>query len=127
MLEELMGRLGMLPQVLEIISAGALVLGFVIVTGIWLFDSVRKGTRPALERYRPALGRVILIGLELLVAASIVKTVVFEPTLEGMGRLAALVAIRTIIGWTTVLEVSGCWPWQSAPHAASAAPERRSS
>ena len=109
-----MGRLDMLPQVLEIISAGALVFGFVIVTGIWLVDSGRKGTRPALERYRPALGRVILIGLELLVAASIVKTVVFEPTLEGMGRLAALVAIRTIIGWTTVLEVSGRWPWQSA-------------
>ena len=122
-----MGRLDMLPQVLEIISAGALVFGFVIVTGIWLVDSGRKGTRPALERYRPALGRVILIGLELLVAASIVKTVVFEPTLEGMGRLAALVAIRTIIGWTTVLEVSGRWPWQSAPHPASAAPERRPS
>ena len=119
-----MGRLDMLPQVLEIISAGALVFGFVMVTAVWLFDSVRKGTRPALERYRPALGRVILIGLELLVAASIVKTVVFEPTLEGMGRLAALVAVRTIIGWTTVLEVSGRWPWQSARPLASASHER---
>jgi uncharacterized membrane protein len=57
---------------------------------------------------------VILIGLELLVAATIVKTITLEPTLEGMGRLAIMVAIRTILGWTTVLEVSGRWPWESA-------------
>ncbi len=114
MLEELIEGLGMLTQALEIVSAGALVLGFVMVTGLWLFERRRKGSRVALDRYRQALGRVILVGLELLVAATIIKTVMLEPTLEGMGRLAIMVAIRTILGWTTVLEVSGRWPWQSA-------------
>jgi len=114
MLEELIEGLGMLTQALEIASAVALVLGFVMVTGLWLFERRRKGSRVALERYRQSLGRVILIGLELLVAATIIKTVSLEPTLESMGRLAAMVAIRTILGWATVLEVSGRWPWQSA-------------
>jgi uncharacterized membrane protein len=114
MLEDLMEGLGMLPQAIEIVSAGALVLGFVVVTGLWVVERHRKGPVLAVERYRQSLGRVILIGLELLVAATIVKTITLEPTLEGMGRLAVMVAIRTILGWTTVLEVSGRWPWESA-------------
>jgi len=126
MVETLMERLGFLPQALEIISAAALVIGFVMVTGRWAFARHREGAAAALHSYRQALGRVILVGLELLVAASIIKTVVFELNLEGMGRLAVLVAIRTMIGWTTVLEVSGRWPWQSA-RSADESPERRPS
>ena len=67
---------------------------------------------PAVERYRQALGRVVLIGLEILVAAMIIKTITFDPTVEGMGLLAIMVAIRTILGWTMGLEISGRWPWQ---------------
>lgn len=107
--------LELLPYVIEIVSAGALSVGFVLVTVLWLFNRGKEGPRAALEWYRQALGRVILVGLELLVAASIIKTVVFEPTLDGVGRLAVLVAIRTFIGWTTVLELSGKWPWQRSP------------
>jgi uncharacterized membrane protein len=53
-----------------------------------------------------------MIGLEVLVAATIIKTISVNPTLESMGLLAFMVVIRTIIGWTTVLEISGRWPWQ---------------
>ncbi len=60
---------------------------------------------------RRALGRVILIGLELLVAATIIKTITVKPTVEGMGLLVFMVAIRTTIGWTTFLEMNGRWPW----------------
>ncbi len=59
------------------------------------------------------MGRVILIGLEILLAATIIKTVTLEPTLEILGLLAIMVAIRTTIGWTTALEMSGRWPWRA--------------
>jgi uncharacterized membrane protein len=111
--EEVIGALGVLTQALEIVGAGALVLGFLFATGRWFLETRRMERVSAVERYRQTLGRTILIGLELLVAATIIKTVAFEPTLEGLTLLAIMVAIRTILGWTTVLEMSGRWPWQS--------------
>ena len=55
-----------------------------------------------------------MIGLEILVAATIIKTITVDPTLEGLGFLAFMVAIRTILGWTMALEMNGRWPWQKA-------------
>jgi uncharacterized membrane protein len=110
--DEVLQGLEVLARALEIIGAGALVLGFVIATGHWFLGSLRQGMVPAVERYRQALGRVVLIGLEVLVAATIIKTITLEPTVEGMSFLAIMVVIRTILGWSMVLETSGRWPWQ---------------
>jgi uncharacterized membrane protein len=110
--DEVHQGLDLLVQALEIVGAGALVVGFVIATAHCFRQSVRDGAIPAVKRYRQSLGRVILIGLEVLVAATIIKTITVEPTVQSMGLLAIMVAIRTILGWTTVLEMSGRWPWQ---------------
>ena len=100
---------------LEIAGAGALILGFLIATGRFLRRGLIEAWRPAYEAYRQALGRVVLIGLEVLVAATILKTVTVEPTPEALGRLAFMIVIRTILGWTMVLEMNGRWPWQAKP------------
>ncbi|MGI9370252.1 MAG: DUF1622 domain-containing protein [Ruegeria sp.] len=97
---------------LELAAATLLVLGFVISTVIWMRDSISDDGRVALKKYRRALSRTILIGLEVLVASTVAKTVVVEPTLEGMGTIVAMVVIRTLLGWTTSLESTGRWPWQ---------------
>jgi uncharacterized membrane protein len=113
-----------LTQGLEIVGAGALVLGFVIATGHWFLGTRRTGAVPAVEQYRKALGRVVLIGLEILVAATIIKTITLEPTVEGMSLLAIMVVIRTVLGWSMVLEVNGRWPWQGPrPEASGPAAE----
>jgi uncharacterized membrane protein len=70
------------------------------------------GPFEARHRYRRRLGRSVLIGLEILVAATIIKTIIVEPSVEGIGILAVMIIIRTMLGWTTVLEISGRWPWQ---------------
>ncbi len=110
--DEVLQGLGVLVRVLEIVGAGILVLGFVIATGRWFLGTLRQGADPAAESYRQALGRVVLNGLEILVAATIIKTITLEPTVESLSLLAITVAIRTILGWTMVLEMSGRWPWQ---------------
>jgi uncharacterized membrane protein len=63
-----------------------------------------------------------LIGLEILVAATIIKTITLEPTVESMSLLALMVVIRTVLGWTMVLEMSGRWPWQRARSDAARSP-----
>jgi len=112
MTDELHQGLDMLARALEIVGAGILVLGFVVASARCLSQSLRQGAVPAVEIYRKSLGRVVLIGLEILVAATIIKTITVDPTVDGMGILAIMVVIRTTLGWTMGLEMDGRWPWQ---------------
>ena len=70
------------------------------------------GSSPIYTRFRRVLGRAILLGLELLVAADIIKTVAVTPTLDSVVVLAIIVLIRTFLSWSLELEISGRWPWQ---------------
>jgi uncharacterized membrane protein len=63
------------------------------------------------DQYRIRVGRSLLLGLELLVAADIVKTIAIELTFRSLGLLAGLVLVRTFLSWTLVLEIEGRWPW----------------
>src|SRR5262249_23493866 len=56
-----------------------------------------------------------LLGLEVLVAADIVKTIAHELSVMSLGLLAGLVFVRTFLSWTLVLEIEGRWPWQREP------------
>ena len=116
----------LLIQLLEIFGAGFLIVGFVVATTQWFRRMHQLGPQAARERYRQSLGRCVLVGLEVLVAATIIKTITVEGSLEGMGLLAAMIVVRTVLGWTTVLEVSGRWPWQSARSPTSSAGQGRS-
>jgi uncharacterized membrane protein len=64
------------------------------------------------EVYKIRIGRSLLLGLEVLVAADIVKTIAHELSFISLGLLAGLVLVRTFLSWTLVLEIEGRWPWQ---------------
>jgi uncharacterized membrane protein len=104
--------LNTLAHIVEIVGASVLLLGLIIATLRCSLESVKGEAKNAIERYRRSLGRVILTGLELLVVATIIKTITFDPTLASIELLVLMIAIRTIIGWTTALEMNRRWPWQ---------------
>ena len=81
------------------------------------------GSEPlsAYRSYRQLLGRSILLGLELLVAADIIRTVAVTPTYESVGVLAIIVLIRTFLSFSLELEITGRWPWQKEPERPAAA------
>ena len=67
------------------------------------------------DRYQElkiSLGKTLLLGLEILVAADIVRTVALEATLESVIILGLLVLVRTFLSWALVVEIEGRWPWQ---------------
>jgi uncharacterized membrane protein len=76
----------------------------------------------AYRAYRQLLGRSILLGLELLVAADIIRTVAVTPTFESVGVLAIIVLIRTFLSFSLELEITGRWPWQK--ESSDGAPEQ---
>ncbi|KAA0919263.1 DUF1622 domain-containing protein [Dietzia sp. ANT_WB102] len=108
-------------EVIDAVGVAAIVVGIVASTVIAVCRLVSR--EPDVYRqFRRFLGRSILLGLEILVAADIIKTVAVTPTLESVAVLAAIVVIRTFLSWSLELEISGRWPWQkpAAPRAATA-------
>lgn len=65
----------------------------------------------AYRRLRQSIGRGILLGLELLVAGDIIRTVAIEPTFRSVGVLALIVAVRTFLSFSLEVELTGRWPW----------------
>jgi len=104
-------------RVFELAGVGVLLLGALLAAGIFARRIGRHvAFQDAYHELRADLGRAILLGLELLVIADIIGTVAIEPTLQNLGVLALIVAIRTFLSFALELEVSGCWPWQRARH-----------
>lgn len=73
---------------------------------------MRRRVPDAYGQYKVRLGKALLLGLELLVAADIIRTVALEPTLSNVLVLAVLVIVRTFLSWSLVVEIEGHWPWQ---------------
>ena len=99
-------------QILEGASFAVILLGLAIATAVYLVRAVREGIAAPYRDYRANLGRGILLGLELLIAADIIKSVVIDPTLESMLVLGGIVVIRTFLSISLDVEINGNWPWE---------------
>jgi uncharacterized membrane protein len=106
---------GVIEHVGAWVEAGGvliIILGVVAATGLYLWNLTRADQATAYELYRKGLARSILLGLELLVAGDIIRTVVVAPTLNNLLILAGIVLIRTFLSFSLEMEVTGRWPWQ---------------
>jgi len=91
----------------------------------YLVAVARPSTRPdAYKRLRQALGRVILLGLEVLIVGDIVRTIVVDPTIESVAVLGMIVVIRIVLSFSLEVEIDGAWPWQQSQIGSRAEPER---
>ena len=89
-----------------------IILGCFSATFWFLLQTKKVELITAFSAYRIVLGRIILLGLEFLLAGDIIRTVVISPTLEQVGVLSVIVLIRTFLSFTLELEIEGKWPWQ---------------
>jgi uncharacterized membrane protein len=111
-----------LSQTMEQVASGVEALGIVtIVVGlaVALVQAARlqvggDGGAGAYRAVRTVFGRSILLGLEFLVAADIIRTVAVEPSLENVGVLGLIVLIRTLLSFSLEVEIDGTWPWRRA-------------
>ena len=89
-----------------------IVLGILISTTMFLLQIRGEAEyQEAYSAYRRRLGRGLLLGLELLVAGDIIRTIAITPTLESVAVLAGIVLIRTFLSFALELEISGRFPW----------------
>lgn len=103
-------------SIVDVVGVAVIVVGAAVASWIALSTSRSRPGSPVYAPYRRNLGRSILLGLEFLVAADIIKTVAVTPTFESVGVLALIVLIRTFLSWSLQLEITGRWPWQEGAH-----------
>ena len=99
-------------EVLDGTGVAVIVVGVVIAAGTAAVRLSHHETG-TYRRYRIQLGQTILLGLELLVAGDIIRTVSTEPTLTSVGVLGIIVLIRTFLSFSLEVELTGRWPWQT--------------
>ena len=99
---------------IEVLAVTIIVVAMFYATGRYLYQTAiqRERIGDHYQELKSRLGRALLLGLEILVAADIVRTVALEATLESVAVLGLLVLIRTFLSWALVVEIEGRWPWQ---------------
>lgn len=98
----------------EVLGVAVMVAGLVFAAAAVGLRRPREPGQAAYRRFRNLLGQAILLGLELLVAADIIRTVSQAPTLRGVLVLGLIVFVRTFLSFTLEVELEGHWPWQRA-------------
>ncbi len=99
----------------EMAGVGVLALGAVLAFVRFFVSLLRvRETSLAYRHLRLYLGRAIMIGLELLIAADIIHSVAIDPTFATVGVLGLIVLVRTFLSWSIDVEINGEWPWQRA-------------
>ena len=99
-------------KAVEAVGAGIMIVGGLGEFVAFLRRTARHSATDAYERLRRDLGRSILLGLEVLIIADIVRTIIVDPTLESVAVLGAIVIIRIALSFALEVEIEGAWPWR---------------
>jgi uncharacterized membrane protein len=100
-------------QVVEAAGVAVLAIGGLFVflhSAVLYLIPARRAS--AYRYFRRHLGRVILLGLEVLIIADIIRTVIVNQTAESVAVLATIVVVRIVLGWSLDVEIDGVWPWK---------------
>ncbi len=113
LLNEVLDGIEYVAVAIEVLAVAIIVIAITYATFQYVVGRMhRDDPRINYRLYRAQLGSGLLLGLEVLVAADVIRTVALEPTLESVAVLGVLVLIRIVLGWSIVVEIERRWPWQ---------------
>jgi uncharacterized membrane protein len=99
---------------IEVLAVIIIVSAIVVALLRYVVDfALDRGRGQLYHQLKISLGKALLLGLEVLVAADIIHTVALEATLESVVVLGLLVLVRTFLSWALVVEMEGRWPWRA--------------
>jgi uncharacterized membrane protein len=100
-------------KVVEAVGAGIMIFGGLGAFVVFVLRARRAETvGAAYPELRRDLGRCILLGLEVLIVADIVRTIIVDPTLDSVAVLGIIVVIRILLSFSLEAEIDGVWPWR---------------
>jgi uncharacterized membrane protein len=105
----LLGVIEFVSLLIEVLAVVIIVVSIVFASSVYIR---RRRTLDTYTAYRVRLGRALGLGLTVLVAADVIRTVALQPTIGNVVVLGLLVLVRTFLSWSLVVEIEGRWPWQ---------------
>jgi uncharacterized membrane protein len=100
-------------RVVEGVGAGIMILGALGAFAVFGYQALHAETaQQSYEALRRNLGRCILLGLEVLIVADIVRTIIVDTTIESATALGIIVVIRILLSFSLEVEMDGVWPWR---------------
>ena len=98
---------------ISLFAVAVIIVGF--AASLWRYASRFSATdrKDNFILFKVELGKVLILGLEILILADVIETITVTPTFESLAMLATIVIVRTVVSWTLTLEVEGRWPWQA--------------
>jgi uncharacterized membrane protein len=103
-----------LARGVEILSVAVLVVGLIWAGALSIRVWRKSGGQDAYGTLRRSIGGVLLLGIEVLVAADLIRTVAVEPTVQNVLVLGLIVVIRTVLSFSLEIEIEGMAPWRRA-------------
>jgi len=103
---------GEVVKVIEGVGGAIMVVGGLIAFSVYARQVVAHRPDP-FRQLRANLGRVILLGLEVLIIADIIRTILVDQSLESVGVLGLIVVIRIVLSFSLEVEIDGAWPWNA--------------
>jgi len=97
-------------KIIESVGGAIMVIGGLFAFARFGQEVFTRASDPY-RRLRANLGRVILLGLEVLIIADIIRTIVVDQSLESVGVLGLIVGIRIVLSFSLEVEIDGAWPW----------------
>jgi uncharacterized membrane protein len=98
-------------RAIEGVGVVVMAIGLAGVLVRYAYDILRQRTG-SFQQLRVNLGRVILLGLEILIVGDIIRTIIVETSVQSVLVLGLIVVIRTVLSFALEVEISGAWPWQ---------------
>jgi len=107
-------------RALEAVGVAVIVVGFIVGFVLALRDRARGRGSGVYTMVRKYFGQSILLGLEILVAADLIRTVTIDATLSSALAFGAIVLVRVLLGFSLDVEIYGCLPWRAGKQTAAA-------
>ena len=110
---------------IEVIAITVITISVIAAFVVGLQTVRSSSIRESVEAVKRVIGQGLLLGLDLLIAADVIRTVTLDPTIENVAALGLLVLVRTFLAWSLMVELHGRWPWQreTAPPPGTVGPE----
>ena len=112
MSEHILEYLELSSAIISLFAVVVIVAGFALAAVRYArhwSDMTREGN---FHRFKIDLAHPLTLGLEILVVADVIETIVVKPTFQSLAVLGFLVVVRTAVSWTLALQIEGHWPWQ---------------
>jgi len=114
-IEQILEFLEIVGIAISLFAVAVIVVGFAMAAWGYSRRFGKKSQEDNFNLFKVELGGSLLIGLEILVLAEVIKTITVTPTFASLAILSAVVVVRTAVSWNLTLTTKGQWPWRAAP------------